>query len=152
MVPRLLIQIPVPDNTPSSNNEDNNTQSANASNNPEEYDDLNELVDDIKNSDVDADQISLNAFKDSGAYQGADQDMQDCIDLAGKIGDNLRDNEIVRCSEDTNFFQNQIANNNNDNTNNDNTNNDNTNNDNTNNDNTDNDNTDNDNTDNDDNE
>src|SRR3546814_6127767 len=34
---------------------------------------------------------------------------QDCIDLAGKIGDNLIDQEIVRCSEDTNFFQNQIA-------------------------------------------
>jgi hypothetical protein len=42
-------------------------------------------------------------FKDSGAYQVADQDMQDCIDLAGKIGDNLIDYEIVHCSEDTNL-------------------------------------------------
>jgi hypothetical protein len=67
----------------------------------------------------------LNAFKDSGAYQGADQDMQDCIDLAGKIGDNLIDYEIVRCSEDTNFFQNQIANANNENANNENANNEN---------------------------
>jgi len=113
--------------TRSSNNEDNNTnnQSSNTNtNNPEEYDDLNDLVHDIKNHVVDSDDISLNAFQDSGAYQGADEQTQDCIDLAGKIGDNLIDQEIVRCSEDTNFFQNQIAstddNNDNDDDNNDN--------------------------------
>jgi polyhydroxyalkanoate synthesis regulator phasin len=98
----------------SSNNEDNNNinnnQSSNTiTNNPEEYNDLNELVDDIKNSVVDTNEISLNAFKDSGAYQGADQNTKDCIDLAGKIGGNLIDYEIVRCSEDTNFFLDQIA-------------------------------------------
>jgi hypothetical protein len=32
--------------------------------------------------------------------------------LAGKIGGNLIDYEIVRCPEDPNFFKNQIANNN----------------------------------------
>jgi len=52
----------------------------------------------------------LNAFQDSGAYQGADEETQDCIDLAGKIGNNLGDQEIVRCTEDTNFFQNKISN------------------------------------------
>jgi hypothetical protein len=36
--------------------------------------------------------------------------MQDCIGLAGKIGDNLGDQEIVNCSEDPNFYKNQIAN------------------------------------------
>ena len=95
--------------TLSFSNEDNNTnnQSSNTdTNNPEGYDDLNELIDNIKNGDVDIDEISLNAFQDSGAYQGADEETQDCIDLAGKIGDNLGDQEIVRCSEDTNFFQN----------------------------------------------
>jgi len=95
--------------TLSFSNEDNNTnnQSSNTdTNNPEGYDDLNELIDNIKNGDVDIDEISLNAFQDSGAYQGADEEIQDCIDLAGKIGDNLGDQEIVRCSEDTNFFQN----------------------------------------------
>ena len=95
--------------TLSFSNEDNNTnnQSSNTdTNNPEGYDDLNELIDNIKNGDVDIDEISLNAFQDSGAYQGADVETQDCIDLAGKIGDNLGDQEIVRCSEDTNFFQN----------------------------------------------
>ncbi len=95
--------------TLSFSNEDNNSnnQSSNTdTNNPEGYDDLNELIDNIKNGDVDIDEISLNAFQDSGAYQGADEETQDCIDLAGKIGDNLGDQEIVRCSEDTNFFQN----------------------------------------------
>jgi hypothetical protein len=106
--------------TPSSNNEDdnninNNQSSSTNTNNPENYDDLNELVDDIKNRVVESNDISLNAFKDSGAYQGADQETQDCIDLAGKIGDNLTDREIVHCSEDTNYFQNQISNNNNNN-------------------------------------
>ena len=85
-----------------SNNQSSNTDT----NNPEGYDDLNELIDNIKNGDVDIDEISLNAFQDSGAYQGADEETQDCIDLAGKIGDNLGDQEIVRCSEDTKFFQN----------------------------------------------
>src|SRR6188768_789785 len=69
------------DDTSSSNSEDNNNQSSNNnSNNPEDYDDLNELVNDIKNGDVDTDKISLSAFQDSGAYQGADQETQDCID------------------------------------------------------------------------
>jgi hypothetical protein len=52
----------------------------------------------------------LNAFQDSGAYLGADEETHDCTDLAGKIGNNFGDQEIVRCSEDTNFFQNQISN------------------------------------------
>src|SRR6187431_3283888 len=101
------------DDTSSSNSEDNNNQSSNNnSNNPEDYDDLNELVNDIKNGDVDTDKISLDAFQDSGAYQGADQESQDCIDLAGKIGNNLGDQEIVNCSEDPNFYRNEISNNN----------------------------------------
>ena len=47
-------------------NEDNNTnnQSSNTDrNNPEDYDDLNELIDNIKNGDVDIDEISLNTFR-----------------------------------------------------------------------------------------
>ncbi len=100
------------DNTRSSNNQSNNIdQSSNAStNNPEEYDNFNDLVNDIKNRIVDIENISLNAFQDSGAYQGADKQTQDCIDLAGKIGDNLGDHEIVNCFEDPNFYKNQISN------------------------------------------
>jgi polyhydroxyalkanoate synthesis regulator phasin len=100
------------DNTQSSNNQFNtNDQPSNAStNNPEEYDNLNDLVNDIKNHIVDIEDISLNAFQDSGAYQGEDKQTQDCIDLAGKIGDNLGDQEIVNCSTDPNFYKNQISN------------------------------------------
>ena len=98
-------------NTQSSNNQtNNNDQPSNANtNNPEKYDNLNDLVDDIKNHVVDIEDISLNAFQDSGAYQGADQETQDCIDLAAKIGDNLGDQEIVNCSEDPNFYRNEIS-------------------------------------------
>ena len=101
------------DNT-STNNQDNNVQSSNNNNkNPEDYDDLNELVKDIKNGNLDTEEISLSAFQNSGAYQGADQETQDCIDLAGKIGHNLGDQEIVKCSEDPNFYRNEISGNNN---------------------------------------
>jgi polyhydroxyalkanoate synthesis regulator phasin len=99
------------DSTQTSTNENNSPANQSSSNdtNPEDYEDLNELIDDIKNKRVDF-EVSLNAFKNSGAYQGTNEEMQDCIDLAGKIGDNLIDYEIVRCSEDTNFFKNQLSN------------------------------------------
>jgi polyhydroxyalkanoate synthesis regulator phasin len=99
-------------NTHSSNSQtNNNDQPPNTNtNNPEKYDNLNDLVDDIKNHVVDIEDISLKAFQDSAAYQEADQETQDCIDLAGKIGDNLGDQEIVNCSDDPNFYEDQISN------------------------------------------
>jgi hypothetical protein len=104
------------DDTTSSSNEESDVSSAsNDSSNPESYNSLSELVDDIKNKVVDNDEISLDDFKNTRAYQGADEQTQDCMDLAAKIGSNLIDYEIVRCSEDQNFFKNQIANNNDDN-------------------------------------
>ncbi|HJU79111.1 MAG TPA: hypothetical protein VJ599_06055 [Nitrososphaeraceae archaeon] len=108
------------DTTQTSTTNENNTpanQSSNTDTNPEDYDDLNQLIDDIKNKRVDF-EVSLDAFKNSGAYQGTNEEMQDCIDLAGKIGNNLIDYEIVRCSEDTNFFKNQLSNSDNNNENN----------------------------------
>ena len=89
----------------SSDNQNNDDESSSNTNNPEEYDDLNGLVDDIKNGDIDTDEISLNAFQDSGAYQGTNKETQDCIDLAGKIGQNLGDHEIVHCFDDANYFR-----------------------------------------------
>ena len=108
------------DTTQTSTTNENNTpanQSSNTDTNPEDYDDLNQLIDDIKNKRVDF-EVSLDAFRNSGAYQGTNEEMQDCIDLAGKIGNNLIDYEIVRCSEDTNFFKNQLSNSDNNNENN----------------------------------
>ena len=111
---------PTTNNTQSSNSqESNNTQLSNTNtSNPENYDNLNDLVHDIKIHVVESNDISLTAFKDSGAYQGADQQTQDCIDLAAKIGKNLADQEIVHCSEDPNFYQNLISSNSNTNNNN----------------------------------
>ncbi|HEX5921129.1 MAG TPA: hypothetical protein VFY55_05060 [Nitrososphaeraceae archaeon] len=90
--------------TTSSDNQNIDDESS-SNNNPEDYDDLNGLVNDIKNGDIDTDEISLDAFQDSGAYQGTDKQTQNCIDLAGKIGKNLGDHEIVHCSDDANYFQ-----------------------------------------------
>ena len=84
------------------------TESSNNQTNPKEYKNLKELVDDIKNNVIDIEEISLNTFQDTAAYKGADIQTQNCIDLAGKIGDNLGDQEIVHCSEDANYFQNKL--------------------------------------------
>jgi len=84
------------------------TESSNNQTNPEEYENLKELIDDIKNNVIDTEEISLNTFQDSAAYKGADIQTQNCIDLAGKIGGNLGDQEIVHCSEDANYFQNKL--------------------------------------------
>jgi hypothetical protein len=71
-----------------------------------DYDNLKKLVDDIKNGVID-DKIPLNDLKGSGAYQNADKNMQDCINLAAKIGHNLRGVEIVHCFDDANYFKNK---------------------------------------------
>src|SRR5437867_2450917 len=76
----------------------------------ENYNNLKELVRDIKNGDFNDDQISLNDFKNSVAYQDADENIQDCINLAAKIGHNLGDNEIVHCFENTNYFKDKTNN------------------------------------------
>lgn len=75
---------------------------------PAEYNNLKELVNDIKNNVIDAEEMSLNTFQDSAAYKGADKQTQNCIDLAGKIGNNLADQEIVHCFENSEYFQNKL--------------------------------------------
>jgi hypothetical protein len=88
-----------------------NDHFANAdTNKPVGYDNLNDLVHDIKNRVVNTKDISLIAFKNSGAYQRADKQTQDCIDLAGKIGGKLEDQEISHCSEDPNYFKDKLSN------------------------------------------
>ena len=71
----------------------------------EDYDKLKELVGDIKNHKFNDDQITLNDIKNSSAYQDADEDMQDCIKLAAKVGHNLGDYEIVHCFKNENYFK-----------------------------------------------
>jgi polyhydroxyalkanoate synthesis regulator phasin len=126
---------PASDSTQPLNNQDNNQSSNTNSKHAVDYNDLNELVHNIKNHVVNSNNIALSDFQNSGAYKGADVQTQKCIDLAGKIGKNLGDQEIVHCSEDASFFHNLISNNNanNNNANNNNANNNNANNNNANN-------------------
>ena len=125
---------PASNNTQPSNNQNNNQPSNTNSKHAVDYNDLNELVHNIKNHVVNSNNIALSDFQNSGAYRGADPQTQKCIDLAGKIGKNLGDQEIVHCSEDASFFHNLISNNNanNNNANNNNANNNNANNNNAN--------------------
>jgi polyhydroxyalkanoate synthesis regulator phasin len=99
------------DNIKSSNGQaSNESQSSNINaKKPEQYDNLSELVDDIENHVIDIESLALSAFQDSGAYLGANKEVQDCIDLAGKIGEKLGDQEIVHCSEDVNYFENKLS-------------------------------------------
>src|SRR6476659_8877845 len=124
---------PASNNTQPSNNQNNNQPSNTNSKHAVDYNDLNELVHNIKNHVVNSNNIALSDFQNSGAYRSADPQTQKCIDLAGKIGKNLGDQEIVHCSEDASFYHNLISNNNNNNANNNNANNNNANNNNANN-------------------
>ena len=53
------------------------------------------------------DGISPTVMKDSQIYKEADKNEQDCIDYAGKIGNNLGDREIVHCFDDSNYYKNK---------------------------------------------
>jgi polyhydroxyalkanoate synthesis regulator phasin len=98
-------------NVKSSDNHANNADKSSDVNakKPEQYDNLNELVDDIESHAIDTENISLEGFQDSGAYQGANEQFQDCIDLAGKIGEKLGDQEIVHCSEDSSYYEDRLS-------------------------------------------
>ena len=60
------------------------------------YDKLEDLVNDIKHGKVNFKKyrnnygISPTVMKDSEIYKGADKNVQDCIDIAGEIGNNLK--------------------------------------------------------------
>ncbi|MDW0215886.1 MAG: hypothetical protein QOA56_05295 [Nitrososphaeraceae archaeon] len=53
------------------------------------------------------DGISSTVMKDSQIYKEADKNVQNCIDFAGKIGNNLGDREIVHCFDDSNYYKNK---------------------------------------------
>jgi len=76
----------------------------------EDYNNLKDLVGDIRNGNFSDDQISLNHFKNSVPYKDADENIQKCINLAAKIGHNLGDYEIVHCFENTNYFKDKYLN------------------------------------------
>jgi polyhydroxyalkanoate synthesis regulator phasin len=71
----------------------------------EDYERMGEMVKDIRNGDKDDDKVDYNKFKDSVVYKNATEDVRNCIDLANKVGEKLGDYEIVRCFENTNYFE-----------------------------------------------
>ncbi len=71
----------------------------------EDYENMEDMVKDIRNGDKDDDKVDYNKFKDSTVYKNEDEDLRNCIDLANKVGEKLRDYEIVRCFENTNYFK-----------------------------------------------
>jgi polyhydroxyalkanoate synthesis regulator phasin len=77
----------------------------------ENYDDLQEFADVVKNGDEEIEDIPLQSMKASDIYDDADENMQDCIDLAAKVGDNLADKDVVHCVEDVNYFKNKLSSN-----------------------------------------
>ena len=91
------------------NNIDDKKDSSIGPQNAEDYNDLGQLVRDIKNGNLDEDKIPLKDFQSSGAYKAENEQTQACIDLAGKVGNSLGDREIVHCSEDPNYFKNKYS-------------------------------------------
>ncbi len=71
----------------------------------EDYENMEDMVKDIRNGDKDDDKVDYDKFKDSTVYKNADEDLRNCIDLANKVGEKLGDYEIVRCFENTNYYK-----------------------------------------------
>ena len=71
----------------------------------EDYENMGDMVKDIRNGDKDDDKVDYNKFKNSTVYKNAMEDVRNCIDLANKVGEKLGDYEIVRCFENTNYYK-----------------------------------------------
>ncbi|MGB7936627.1 MAG: hypothetical protein WCF21_08420, partial [Nitrososphaeraceae archaeon] len=71
----------------------------------EDYENMEDMVKDIRNGDKDDDKVDYDKFKASTVYKNADEDLRNCIDLANKVGEKLGDYEIVRCFENMNYFK-----------------------------------------------
>lgn len=71
----------------------------------EDYENMEDMVKDVRNGGKDDDKVDYDKFKDSSVYKNEDEDTRNCIDLANKVGEKLGDYEIVRCFENTNYFK-----------------------------------------------
>jgi hypothetical protein len=70
-----------------------------------DYEDMKELVKDIRNGNKDDDNMDWDKFRDSSVYKNENEDIRDCIDLANKVGGKLGDYEIVRCFDNANYYK-----------------------------------------------
>ena len=70
-----------------------------------DYEDMKELVKDIRNGNKDDDNMDWDKFRDSSVYKNENEDIRDCIDLANKVGGKLGDYEIVRCFDNAIYYK-----------------------------------------------
>ena len=70
-----------------------------------DYEDMKELVKDIRNGNKDDDNMDWDKYRDSSVYKNEKEDIRDCIDLANKVGGKLGDYEIVRCFDNANYYK-----------------------------------------------
>ena len=70
-----------------------------------DYENMKELVKDIRNGNKDDDNLDWDKFRDSSVYKNENEDIRDCIDLANKVGGKLGDYEIVRCFDNANYYK-----------------------------------------------
>ncbi|TLX87421.1 MAG: hypothetical protein E6K97_08645 [Thaumarchaeota archaeon] len=70
-----------------------------------DYEDMKELVKDIRNGNKNDDNMDWDKFRDSTVYKNENEDVRDCIDLANKVGGKLGDYEIVRCFDNANYYK-----------------------------------------------
>ena len=73
------------------------------------YENMKDLVDDIKNGEKNDDNMDWDKFRDSTIYKEADEDVIDCINLANKVGQKLGDYEVVRCFENANYLKDKYS-------------------------------------------
>jgi hypothetical protein len=70
-----------------------------------DYENMKDLVNDIRNGNKDDDNLDWDKFRDSSVYKNENEDIRDCIDLANKVGGKLGDYEIVRCFDNANYYK-----------------------------------------------
>jgi hypothetical protein len=70
-----------------------------------DYENMKDLVNDIRNGNKDDDNLDWDKFRDSSVYKNENEDLRDCIDLANKVGGKLGDYEIVRCFDNANYYK-----------------------------------------------
>src|ERR671918_695892 len=78
----------------------------------EDYDDLAEFANAVRNGDEDLEEIPIQSMEAADIYDDADDNMKDCIDLAAKVGDSLTDREVIHCVDDVSYFENKYSSNN----------------------------------------
>src|ERR671918_718296 len=78
----------------------------------EDYDDLAEFANAVRNGDEDLEEIPIQSMEAADIYDDADDNMKDCIDLAAEVGDSLTDREVIHCVDDVSYFENKYSSNN----------------------------------------